>query len=92
MLVGVLPRVAGRAERPGLLEVLEAELGRLAVLLGMGPRLEFVPFRNDEAGLSARDALRAATVLVHGLDAICSFDRGFDAIPSVRRLEPAAIR
>jgi len=47
---------------------------------------------DDHVKLSARDALHAATVLVHGLDAICSFDRGFDAIPSVRRLEPAAIR
>jgi len=38
--------------------------------------------------LMARDALHAAVVLVHELDAICSFDRDFDPVAGVRRIEP----
>jgi predicted nucleic acid-binding protein len=38
--------------------------------------------------LVARDALHASVVLVNGLDAICSFDRDFDAISGLRRLDP----
>lgn len=38
--------------------------------------------------LSARDALHAAVVLSHGLEGICSFDRDFDRLPNVNRLEP----
>lgn len=38
--------------------------------------------------LSARDALHAAVVLEHRLEAICSFDGDFDHIPGLRRLEP----
>jgi predicted nucleic acid-binding protein len=40
-------------------------------------------------GLMARDALHAAVVEVHSLAAICSFDADFDAIPTIRRLQPA---
>ena len=38
--------------------------------------------------LMARDGLHAAVVLVEGLEAICSYDRDFDLIPGVRRVEP----
>ncbi len=38
--------------------------------------------------LMARDALHAAVVLAEGFDAICSYDRDFDLIPGVRRIEP----
>ncbi len=40
-------------------------------------------------GLSARDALHAAVVEVHALDGICTFDRDFDRIPSLRRVSPS---
>lgn len=36
----------------------------------------------------ARDALHAAVVECHSLDAICSFDRDFDRIRGIRRIEP----
>jgi len=36
----------------------------------------------------ARDALHAAGVECHSLDAICSFDRDFDRIRGIRRIEP----
>ncbi|MEJ2068977.1 MAG: type II toxin-antitoxin system VapC family toxin [Syntrophobacterales bacterium] len=46
----------------------------------------------DEYGrLMARDALHAAFVLEHGLDALCSFDRDFDRIEAVTRLEPGNV-
>lgn len=38
--------------------------------------------------LMARDALHAAVVLEHELNAICSYDKDFDRIKGVRRIEP----
>jgi len=37
-------------------------------------------------GISARDALHAAVMQRHRIVDILSFDRGFDAVPGVRRL------
>ena len=39
-------------------------------------------------GASARDALHAAACQHVGADAICSYDRDFDDIDGVRRIEP----
>ena len=39
-------------------------------------------------GLGARDALHAAAVLRAGAEGFCSFDRDFDYIPGVQRVEP----
>lgn len=41
-----------------------------------------------DARIMARDALHAAVVLLNGFDGICSWDRDFDRIPGLRRLEP----
>ena len=41
-----------------------------------------------EAGLGAADALHAATMKANGEATICSFDRGFDSAPGLRRKEP----
>lgn len=38
-------------------------------------------------GISARDALHAAVMQQAGITRILSYDRGFDAIPSIERLE-----
>ena len=38
--------------------------------------------------LMARDALHAGVVLEHGLEALCSYDRDFDPVAGVRRVEP----
>jgi predicted nucleic acid-binding protein len=38
--------------------------------------------------LLARDALHAAVVLQEGFTAICSYDRDFDVISSIARVEP----
>lgn len=45
----------------------------------------------DEHGrLMARDALHAAFVLEHGLEAFCSFDRDFDGLDGLTRREPGS--
>ena len=41
--------------------------------------------------IGARDALHAAVVELHQLEGICSYDRGFDLIPGVARIEPAGL-
>jgi uncharacterized protein len=38
--------------------------------------------------LMARDALHAAVVMHEGLEVICSYDRDFDVIPGITRVEP----
>lgn len=38
--------------------------------------------------LMARDALHAAVVEINSLEAICSYDRDFDLITTIRRTEP----
>jgi len=40
------------------------------------------------AVVMARDALHAAVVMHEGFDAICSYDRDFDAITTITRVEP----
>ena len=40
------------------------------------------------AGISARDALHAAVVETYELEGICSYDRGFDRVPGLKRVEP----
>ena len=45
----------------------------------------------DTPGLSSRDAIHSAVVLLHGLDGIVSADRDFDRIPGLRRYDPAEL-
>ena len=44
---------------------------------------------DEDSRLMARDALHAAVVEIHELEAVCSFDRDFDRIKSIRRIEPS---
>ena len=44
---------------------------------------------DQTSGISARDAVHAAVVIIERFDAICSYDRDFDRIAGVRRIEPA---
>lgn len=46
---------------------------------------------DGDATLSARDALHAAVYLEVEAEALCSFDRDFDRIAGVRRVEPGEI-
>ncbi len=43
----------------------------------------------DAAGLSARDAIHTAVMMNHDVNVIATFDRGFDRIGAIRRLEPS---
>ena len=43
---------------------------------------------NDIPRLIARDAVHAAVVLTRKLDGIATFDRDFDGIRGVKRIEP----
>jgi hypothetical protein len=40
-------------------------------------------------GISARDAIHAAVALNHGVEAVATFDTGFDRVPSLRRIVPS---
>ena len=46
---------------------------------------------DEHEALMARDALHAAVARIHGAQAICSYDRDFDAIAGLRRIEPPAV-
>jgi predicted nucleic acid-binding protein len=43
---------------------------------------------DEHEGLMARDALHAAVVEMHSLTALCSYDRDFDRVQTIRRTEP----
>jgi len=43
---------------------------------------------DEYEGLMARDAVHAAVVELNALEAICSYDRDFDRVGSIRRVEP----
>jgi predicted nucleic acid-binding protein len=44
--------------------------------------------RAGAAPLTVRDALHAAVALHTGAEAICTYDRDFDHIAGLRRIEP----
>ncbi len=44
-----------------------------------------------DSKLMARDALHAAVCEQAGLDAICSYDRDFDRVAGLKRLEPGSV-
>jgi predicted nucleic acid-binding protein len=46
---------------------------------------------DQDATLKARDALHAAVYFAVGAEALCTFDRDFDRIDGLRRVEPAEI-
>ena len=43
---------------------------------------------DDYPSLMARDALHAAVVLHEGLESICSYDRDFDRVTEITRIQP----
>jgi hypothetical protein len=62
---------------PDVLDLTQADTDRAVAIL------------SAVRGISARDATHAAVMLNHGITEIATFDRGFDRIPGVRRLELA---
>jgi predicted nucleic acid-binding protein len=47
---------------------------------------------DERPGLGARDAVHAAFTRSCGASAICSYDRGFDGVPGLLRLEPPQVK
>ena len=43
---------------------------------------------DQHSQLMARDALHAAVLFVEGLDELCSYDRDFDQVRDLKRVEP----
>jgi predicted nucleic acid-binding protein len=64
---------------PTVLPVTDAVMDEARSLLESHPRL------------SARDAVHAAVSIVFSADAFCSYDRDFDRIEGLRRIEPGAL-
>ncbi len=75
---------AGKAERI-FLNILSYK--GLDVLAVDRKTLLFVPEYTAQ-GLDAADAYHAAVMRSNGLDVICTYDRGFDKVKSLRRQEP----
>ena len=65
-----------RALFPLVLPVTVEVLDRARIILDAYPHL------------MARDGLHAAVVIEHQLDGLCSFDRDFDPVAGVERVEP----
>lgn len=42
----------------------------------------------DAPGLGANDRLHVGTCLAHGIDVVVTADKGFDAAPQLRRVDP----
>ena len=61
---------------PHLLPVTAAVIDRARRILDSDPRLE------------TRNAIHAAVVMTEGMEAVCSYDRGFDRIMGIVRKEP----
>jgi len=79
-----------RGERDWGLRVFDALLRVFAAPLPIA-REDAVVARTLMGGYSrlhARDAIHAAVVLNHGLEAIISADRAFDEISEIKRLDP----
>ncbi len=75
---------------------LDAALNAFDAIRGI-PNLEILPLDAKggahvahylRSGLITSDAFHAATMKAHGIGVLCSYDRGFDKVEGVRRMEP----
>ncbi|SDI89243.1 hypothetical protein SAMN05444157_0673 [Frankineae bacterium MT45] len=73
--------VAQARDAGGLCRLHDFDQAVLAAALGLVERVE---------GIGGRDAVHAATALVHGISTIISPDRAFDVVPGLRRVSPEA--
>lgn len=54
----------------------------------LGVMDEALRLLDEHPALMARDGLHAATCVVHGVSEFCTFDRDFDTVSELRRVEP----
>jgi predicted nucleic acid-binding protein len=45
-----------------------------------------------EQQIRGRDAIHAATALLHGIEIVVSYDQAFDQVPGLRRVTPEALQ
>jgi predicted nucleic acid-binding protein len=86
----VLHVYARRGERVKAVSMVELILGLFPdpIAVGAGEIRFAAQLLVEHPRLSARDAIHAAVVLHHGLDAIVTADRDFAAVPGLRSLDP----
>lgn len=75
---------------------LDAALRCLEMIRGL-PNLDILPLDSRtgthvayylHSGLLTSDAFHAATMKAHQIQVLCSFDKGFDKVDGIRRMEP----
>ena len=74
---------------PGLDGVTEAAFTLLRPVLAVTDDIFAAALELDAGKLGANDRIHVATCHAHGIPAILTADRGFDAAPALRRVDPA---
>lgn len=74
---------------PGLGGIAEAVFTLMRPVLAITDDILAVAFELAAPSLGANDRVHVATCHVHGIPAVLTADRGFEAAPGVRRIDPA---
>lgn len=74
---------------PGIEGIAEAAFTLLRPVLAVTDEVVAAAFDLKVSGVGANDRIHVATCLVHGIPAVLTADRGFDAVPGIRRVDPA---
>ncbi|HYT10467.1 MAG TPA: type II toxin-antitoxin system VapC family toxin [Mycobacteriales bacterium] len=74
---------------PGLGGIAEAAFTLMRPVLAVTDEIVAAAFQLDTPDLGANDRVHVATCAVHGIPAVLTADRGFDAAAGIRRIDPA---
>jgi predicted nucleic acid-binding protein len=74
---------------PGLDGVAEAAFLLMRPVLAVTDEVVAAAFELEATGLGANPRIHVATCQVHGIPTVLTADRGFDAVPGLRRVDPA---
>jgi predicted nucleic acid-binding protein len=77
---------------PGMDGVAEAAFTLMRPVLAVTDEIVAAAFELPGAALGANDRIHVATCHVYGIGAVLTADRGFDAAPDIRRIDPADLR
>jgi len=78
-----------RGRLPGLDGAADASFSLLRPVLPVTDEIVAAAFDLKVKRLGANDRIHVATCHAHGIDTILTADRGFDAAPGLRRVDPA---
>jgi predicted nucleic acid-binding protein len=78
-----------RGRVPGLDGVADAAFTLMRPVLAVTDEVVEAAFRLKVAGLDANDRIHVATCQAHGISTVLTAERGFDAVPGLRRVDPA---